>query len=256
MIFIYFCFCLFILTQRYFIAFLTGKVQNSSYTRLKGSNSVDDQHYEDNIKQRAWKLIQKVENGGLDNIRTELDDDLFRTFVDLCLITLSSASAWRYKSYSNVLSDIFTASDEAFAMLMLENNAGDLRYVYDNQKLLSRKNSKPKYTKVQDNSRESFCGWHKNGILRYNELYDKVTTHRKRQTCMSRELALRDEYAKVCGKFEDNINNVRNVNNDSEDEDNDGIYVQAIDGFDGIMPTLDELENNDDGVLDTAQTEV
>ena len=77
-----------------------------------------------------------------------------RTFVDLCLITLSSASAWRYKSYSNVLSDIFTSSDKAFAMFMLENNAAGLRYVYDNQNLLLQKNqilSIPKFRITAEN---------------------------------------------------------------------------------------------------------
>ena len=32
---------------------------------------------------------------------------------------------WRYKAYNAVVSDIFTQSDEAFAMLLLENDAND-----------------------------------------------------------------------------------------------------------------------------------
>ena len=226
-------------------AFLTGKVQNSAYRRLKIAHGIVGNENEVNMKERAWKLIEKAQNGELDNIRVDIDEDLFRTFVNICLIALSNASVWRYKSYTNVLSEIFTASDEALAMLMLENNAADLMYVYDNQKVISRKESRPKYTKGKDNKQDSFRGWHKKGILRYNELYTKIKNLRQRQTCLSRELALRDEYAKICGKLEGGMNGI-GILSDSEDEDNDESYVQAIDGFDGTMPNLDIV--GDDGV--------
>jgi hypothetical protein len=96
------------------------------------------------------------------NLRTHDDPKLFEVFVDFCLIHLLLSLNWRCQSYSDTVSNIFTSSDEALAMLLLENNAVDLLLTFNNKAKVSRKESKPKYTKIGQSSKVKFQGWSMN----------------------------------------------------------------------------------------------
>ena len=62
---------------------------------------------------------------------------------------------WRYNAYNTVVSYIFTESDEAFAMMLLENNIDDYKQLIELKRKLTRKEVKPKYTKDPNVN----CGW-------------------------------------------------------------------------------------------------
>ena len=70
---------------------------------------------------------------------------------------------WRYAAYNTVVSDIFTESDEAFSMMLLENNIDDYKQLIKLKGKLTRKESGPKYTK-DPNVNEKFKGWSRKGI--------------------------------------------------------------------------------------------
>ena len=91
----------------------------------------------------------------------ETEDD-FDTFVNVCLFSLKSVSAWRTEAYQQTPSESFSVSDEAFAMLVLENNIDDFDQLLDDLNLTEqeiarrgqgpvalrdRKASKCRYTK-------------------------------------------------------------------------------------------------------------
>ena len=65
---------------------------------------------------------------------------------------------WRYTAYNIVLSDIFTESDEALCMLMLENNVDDHKKMVDLKRKIIRKEARSKYTKDL-NVNETSKGW-------------------------------------------------------------------------------------------------
>jgi len=89
-------------------------------------------------------------------------EDDFDTFVNVCLFSLNSVSAWRTEAYQQTPSESFSVSDEAFAMLVLENNIDDFDRLLDDLNLTEqeiarrgqgpvalrdRKASKCRYTK-------------------------------------------------------------------------------------------------------------
>lgn len=89
---------------------------------------------------------------------------------------------WQYKAYSTFVSNIYTESNEAFAILLLENNANNKEKMIEKQQKLSRQESNPKYTK-DPNLYEKFRGWSREGIRRYNiikvMMRSRLTTHSK-----------------------------------------------------------------------------
>ena len=125
--------------------------------------------------------------------------EVFFTFVNICFVHFCSSMKWRYAAYNTLLSDIFTESDEAFAMLLLENNATDYKQMVLLDKKLTRKEARPKYTK-DPNMTEKFKGWSKSGIKRYNNLVKVVKKNRKCSHSNAMEVELKKEYAKLCGK--------------------------------------------------------
>jgi len=82
-------------------------------------------------------------------------------------------------------STFVTIFDEAFAMLVLENNAEKWKKIYDHEKGLASaegKSAKPKYclTSGVEAVQLPYTGnWTEAGINRYNELCDLVHEGRK-----------------------------------------------------------------------------
>ena len=143
-----------------------------------------------------------AKEGGLEKMRKCVEHkEVFLTFVNICLVHFCSSMKWRYHAYNSVISDIFTESDEAFAMLLLENNAKDYKQMVVLKRKLTRKEAMPKYTKDL-NMNEKFKGWSTSGIKRYNNLVKIVKRNRKCSHSNTMEMECKNEYAKLCGKDE------------------------------------------------------
>ena len=138
---------------------------------------------------------------------------------------------WRYKAYSTLISDIFTDSDEALCMLLIENNASDYVKVMNNMTKISRKFAQPKYIKM-DNTSKKFKGWNRKGIQRFNVLVRAVKLSRESSCSKEMEIELKSRYQKISGR---NINNDNYDSNDSESDDSGDDDMQAYDGFAGVI---------------------
>ena len=129
---------------------------------VKGKDLLDSkgEPFADENKEKA-KLARArfsdLRQGGTDGTT-----DNFDTFVNVCLFSLKSVSAWRTEAYQQTPSESFSVSDEAFAMLVLENNIDDFYQLLDDLNLTEqeiarrgqgpvalrdRKASKCRYTK-------------------------------------------------------------------------------------------------------------
>ena len=194
---------------------------------------------------RLKKIKDLIELAGdsnkFENIRMSKDNqEVFGTFVNYCLVHLTTSVNWRYKAYNTCISDIFTETDEALAMLLLENNIDDFNKVISLNRKLIRNESRPKYMKVHC-EKEKFRGWHRNGIKRFNYLVTCVKKGRACNDSKDMEVKLKSNYAKLCGKLSGiNINGDGN-SSDSDDSDDDDL--EAYDGFAGESNTMD---NGDD----------
>lgn len=224
----------------------TGSTANSSGSTVDTSTSTISENdvgagieVGDN-RENMLKLIKlAIGDGDEDhykNLRRHEDPKLFEVFVDFCLIHLLSCLNWRWQSYSDAVSNIFTASDEALAMLLLENNAADLLWSFNNKVKVSRKQSKPKYTKISQSTNIKFQGWSRKGIKRFNELLKTVTANRKLDDCKERENDIRLKYLRVSGRAI-NINTQENCDNEEDSDDDGESDIEAHDEFMGEITT-------------------
>ena len=68
------------------------------------------------VQERINELISVgFSDEGFLSLRTNKDlYDEFETFINFCLVHLVTSMDWRYNACNNVISDIFTVTDEAF----------------------------------------------------------------------------------------------------------------------------------------------
>ena len=194
------------------------------------NSEIHDNH--DTVKEDIYQLIQQAATSeGLINMRVNLDQSkLFDIFVNYCLVNFTTSLNWRYKSYNTNLSDIFTESDESLCMLILENNADDFLKVYTTGNIVTRKESKTKYTKSKGSVNAKFKGWNRNGIKRFNLLVRTVKKNRSLACSLELEMKLKQKYE---GIFKDS-NHSNILGNESENEDvSSDEDVDAYDGFAG-----------------------
>ena len=164
-----------------------------------------------------------LEEEGLLKLRTNMDNlDLFQSFVNYCLIHFTTSMNWRYKACNTCISGILTEMDEALCILLLENNAGDYKKTFDEQKRINRKEAKPRYTKVHSVNKK-FQGWDKKGIKRFNVIVKAVKECRELEVSKEMEMKLKSRYVTICGRDGDD--------EDSDSDVNDVVDEDAYDGF-------------------------
>lgn len=116
---------------------------------------------------RAWNV------GTIEKIYAEEDDDLIYTFLTLCVSYTCGRRKWNTFSTTMPLEKFITPSDEAFAMLTLENNAAkwiDELYLKATTK---KERRKALYTEEVTAKR-----WSLNGMTRYCEIHKAIMKFR------------------------------------------------------------------------------
>ena len=151
---------------------------------------------------------------------------VFSTFINICLVYFCSLMNWRYTTYNTVVSDIFTESDEALYMLLLENNVDDYKQLVDLKRKLTRKEARPKYTK-DSNVNENSKGWSRKGIKRYNDLIKVARLGRMTEVSKEMEIELKMKYVEMYGKS--GVRNSLGDNGDSDESDSEDL--EAYNGF-------------------------
>ena len=221
---------------------MEGKVTVNGELRLKHGivekdniPSTNDDSNSKSVQENISKLVTLAAGDtGLIHLREDIGNlDLLQTFINYCLFHFCTSMNWRYKAYSTLISDIFTDSDEALCMLLIENNASDYVKVMNIKTKISRKFAQPKYTKM-DNTSKKFKGWNRKGIQRFNVLVRAVKLSRESSCSKEIEIELKSRYQKISGR---NINNDNYDSNDSESDDSGDDDMQAYDGFAGVIQT-------------------
>ena len=184
----------------------------------------------DEVKSNMMKLIKIAKDGnGLEKLRTKSENlDLLQTFVSYCLIHFTTSLYWRYNACNVVISEIFTASDEALCILLIENNAEDYAKMYQEQKKVTRKDARPKYTKVECSDKK-FRGWDRRGIYRFNCIVTAIQKYRELKESKDMEMKLKSRYIELSGKEHE-------VDDDS---DYDECNLDELNGYDGFAGVAD-----------------
>ena len=90
------------------------------------------------------------------------------------MIHFTTSYNCRYNTSSVVISGIFTPSDEALSILLLENNAADYVAMHREQRNINRKEAEPKWTKVES-SNAKIRGQDRRGICRFIVIVNTIT---------------------------------------------------------------------------------
>ena len=134
------------------------------------------------------------------------------------------------QAFNTEISNIFTESDEALEMLLFENITEDLMEAYKGGKKLTRKESKPKCTKL-GNETETFKGWNITSTKIFNKLGRGVKFNRLYSESKEMEVELKLIYTKLSGKLYRDVKGVNGNEEDSDISSNDDIH--GYDGFAG-----------------------
>ena len=175
--------------------------------------------------------------------------------MELCLTHFVSSTSWKWKAYNVLISETVNPSDEAMAMLLLENSIEDLRLTCRRKEKILRHQSRSKYTKVELGSPEKFQGWHNKGIRRYNQLFRAVSEYRKRRESKDFEETLQQEFAVLCGKSGTCTGDGEGIDDDYDGDDN-STCTEAIDGFVGELPQIPIQDIETDHTNDYAVEEI
>ena len=210
-----------------------------------GNKKAKDFYQATDIRAQVEMICDKIDDktSFFVDMRKNENHELFQAFVEYCLIHSISSMNWRTKCYNTTVSKMFTVADEAMAILLLENNAKDLKLIKDTRRKIPRKQQNSKFTKIdkEGDSGESFQGWHKKGIKRYNELFKIIKESRKLSSSIELESKLLTKFSNIKGKvYREDEEIQEDCNNDDDDDDDD---VFAMDEFEieEIQTSVDNL---------------
>ena len=200
------------------------------------------------VQERINKLIGVGSSDeGFLSLRTNKDlYDEFETFVNFCLVHFVTSMDWRYNACNNVISDIFSVTDEAFCILLLENNLVDYKKAAEKQRKISRREAQPIYTQG-GSSMSNIKGWNRKGIRRFNKLVEGVQRNRSTETSKEMEMQLKDHYMDMCGNKNSPSDAEDDDSDDSDDNESDLEELEAYDGFAGtveVTPVIDTTQSH------------
>ena len=137
-------------------------------------------------------------------VKNEEDRDIYYMFIDTCVVNMITKAAWKTNHDAKPMSKYISVSDEAFAMLILENiaqsliddEAGQAGGVTGAPLLIGSKRT-TKYTKGGRDADGKMRGWRRRGIERFNDLCKDVIVRRAiTEICQQLELDLKKRYQK------------------------------------------------------------
>ena len=184
----------------------------------------------------------KVSEG---NLEVENDDlrSMYYMFVDTCVSNMMPKKYWKENHMTKKLSEFLTISNEAFAMLILENIAPVLvsHCRLRNGEII--KTGTTRYTKKDKDESGKMKGWRMTSIKRYNSLIEDVIMRRGIKALKEKlELDLRKRYVSKVSEEENLESNLETENNNTKSRKRK--MVRGYDMSLGRMPNLSKEELN------------
>jgi hypothetical protein len=159
-------------------------------------------------------------------------DDWYNVFFDLFVINVVGAAKFRSRVVQQFVSSFVTISDEAFALLVLENCEEKWMDMYEKKE--TRSDKKNKYTdggkSCKSGRSRNLKGWSNRGLNRFNELYRLVKSDRERKDVSFEGSFLELMREKYQGRKKRKLE-VRVYENDDDETpafiENDAVVVQV-----------------------------
>jgi hypothetical protein len=164
----------------------TRRGESAEDEEFFAKNSIYSKEVLDGLETIFQQYVMSNDTKKLARLRIE-DVNAFHAFTVLCLRHTIGVMNWRLKHRKFVISDIFSLSDEALALVILENNA----QLWKNKAYGTvTANAKARYMrKSQDGSVRK--DWSDEGKMRFNEIFTQVREMRPFSLSTTNENALR-----------------------------------------------------------------
>lgn len=140
-----------------------------------------------------------------------LDIKHYKTFCEYVLVGMHGTRHFRDLCTIFKITEICSVSDEAFASLLLENNAEDLLKIYETKERIGPKMSNTKFTKNRQ-GREGTSGWTNSAVKKMIENIKIVKVQRATERSKLLDEELREYFCELYG-YE------MNKNEDSDEEE-------------------------------------
>ena len=147
-------------------------------------------------------IISACKNKTVEFIRRDGTREEMKKCVEICCIPMVSSEKWRYNHKTLGFSSIVEVADEAFGLLVLENNVNEWMSFAIHGKEDDKKGTLTRYTKKGIKGDGTKRGWSLDGKKRFNDIYDDIKT--ERLTAGSREMEkwMKEEWSKAEEKKE------------------------------------------------------
>ena len=161
-------------------------------------------------------LVKKLRDEDVEDIRAAGTSSEFKLLCEVALEPMISREKWKMNHLDVNISALLTVSDEAFALLTIENNIDEwlmgLKY---SKEEFNSKGQHTKYTGLGTNKDGTKKGWTLEGKMRFNDIYDAVVLQRSSARSKEMEAKVREEWKE---QRDENDGKRRNKNR-GEDED-------------------------------------
>ena len=160
-------------------------------------------------------LLQKVKSRSMREIYQ--DQDMYFLFHRTCVVNVIFKMKWRKSRTTTKFTTYVTTSDEAFAFLILENNAD--RYLDMASGIQLKNCSLPEYTDINGNAKLNGRGWSWKGIKRYMEIHKFIEDIRENEADAIDELALaiQQKYISIYCPQGTSVDECNDIGNDDGD---------------------------------------
>ena len=163
------------------------------------------------------EVLERLKKGTVDKFRTEGTYNEFKFIVSVCFPPLVSAKHWKRNKGVVAVSDLLTLSDEALALIVLENNYEEWIDIAKGIEI-DKKNRKTKYTHGGQRNNGTKKGWSLEGRERFNTIFTNVKVERERAESKQRENRLMTEWGPKKKTSEDSTTNADKELNEEEEQ--------------------------------------
>lgn len=162
------------------------------------ATSVDTRTEEETFEEGSdiKEIVRLLRHGpdGIENIRKNGSNEQFRLLAEIALSPMVLREQWKRNHTRVLISAYVTPSDEAFALLTMENNVNEWMKEAIHGKNFEGKGTLTRYTSHGRKRDGTKKGWTLEGRKRYNNLYDAVILDRRSDRSQAKEAWLMNEW--------------------------------------------------------------
>ena len=142
---------------------------------------------------------------------------------------------FQHEIINKTVSEMFTVSDKALAIVMIENVIDDIKQMKDNNKGIKKGSFNNRYTNI-----DNCIGWSKKGIKRFNYVFGVLNKFEKTERNKQLDNIIREKYRQFSGLSRNIVTNEWEGNNcnllydDDSDESDEVVGIYEVNNITSV----------------------